>query len=137
MELQRKIEILEDLEGRFKQIFEHFTPSVDEATDLQYDAFADLMVRIDNYVDETTEEEYELGDEFVVALIDLIYPEADNVSSGKIMLNDNSLETVSGLWLEGTPLKTWLRDYDSEALDTCRYLLRKFKAMARGERLAE
>ena len=138
--LQRKIEILEDLTWRLKVIFERDdivkTPA--EATEQQYDAYFDLMVNLDNYVNETTEEDYENGDEFTVSLIDFIYPEADNLSTGKILLLDEgSLESVDGVWLGDMPLEVWKEDYDSEALDVCRYLLRKFQAMARGERAVE
>lgn len=132
--LQRKIEILEDLEWRLKQIFQVQSDDWDTAIDYQYDAYTDLMVNIDNYVDETTEEEYELGDEFTVALVDLIYPEADNLHEDHM---DELPSNVCGIWLEDVPLRTWEKDYDSEALDVVTYLLRKFRAMDMGLRPIE
>lgn len=131
--LQRKIEILEDLEWRLAVIFErHCHPQTpQQATENQYDAYFDLMVNLDNYVDECTEEDFESGDEFTNALIDFIYPEADDLHTGKIMLKDNNgnftLETCDGVWLANMPLQVWEKSYNSEALKTCRSLLRKYR----------
>lgn len=131
--LQRKLEILEDLEWRFKQIFQVQVENNDwdTAIDYQFDAFTDLMCNIDHYVDEVTEEEYELGDEFAVALIDIIYPEADNLHERHM---EDLPSDICGIWLENTPLRTWEQDYESEALAVITFLKQKFHAMAMGLR---